>query len=162
MNHLGPRLDRVLIHLALQQESSAVDYSRDHISQGSGGHGAHGDPSKRPSGNARPLSAQWFERFERMIEAAEREAGMRPAEVVAKQPMKQAQELRGRIDEYEGYDPVFVAFVERCSVEVVRKIRKEKGRHMATGARLEPRERPLTAPARDSLRMLQDTIGGEL
>lgn len=159
--NLGTRLNRVLTRLLLLQEAGAVDYSRDRVSQGSGGHGAHGDPSRPPSGTSRPLVQQWAERFEHLIEAAERDAGMSPAEVAPRfTGQRLANDLRARIHEYEGHDPVFVAFVERCSVELVRKIRKERGLHMVTGARLESRERPLTAPARESLRVLQD-VGGE-
>ena len=157
---LGSRLNEALTQLLLQQQTNAVDYSRDQVSNGRGGHGAHGDPSRRPTGNSRPLVQQWAERFERLIEVLEQEAGLRPAQT--KEPVKQARELRSRIHEYEGYDPVFVAFVERTSVESVRRIRKEKGLNVATGERLTPRERPLTAPARDSLRILQNVVGGEV
>lgn len=159
--NLGTRLDRVLIHLTLQQETSAVDYSRDRVSQGRGGHGAHGDPSRRPSGSSRPPSVQWAWRFERMIERAEIDAGTRPApEASARRNMRA--ELRQRMREYEGFDPVDVAFYERCSTELVRSVRKDMGLNMVTGERLERNERPLTAPVRESLRLLQDTIGGEL
>lgn len=158
---LGNRLNHCLAHLLLLQEGGAVDYSRDRISQGSGGHGAHGDPSRRPSGNSRPLVQQWADRFERLLELAEIDAGLRRAEEAT--PRKNARaELRQRMPEYVGYSPVDVAFFERVSVELVRSARRDMGVDVATGESLKPRERPLTAKARDSLQMLQDTIGGEV
>lgn len=158
---LGTRLNKVLARLLLMQESSAIDYSRDRVSHGSGGHGAHGDPSRPPSGNSRPLVDQWAERFERMIEAAEVDAGLRaPREATNNRNIRS--ELRSRMPEYEGHDPVYVAYHEGCSVEIVREVRRESKRHMVTGHRLERHERPQTAPPVDGLRLLQETIGGEL
>jgi hypothetical protein len=159
--NLGTRLNNALAKMTLLQEASAVDYSRDHVSQGSGGHGAHGDPSRRPSGNSRPLVDVWTRRFEALIRLAEIDAGLRPAEQATPRQHKRS-ELRGHMREYEGYDPVDVAFYERVSTELVRSVRKDMGLNMVTGERMESRERPLTAPTRDSLKLLQDTVGGEL
>jgi hypothetical protein len=161
MKSLGERLNSVLGALLLEAQVTAVDYSRDRISQGSGGHGAHGDPSKPPTGTSRPLVTQWAERFERMIERAEIDAGLRPAEEAVPRSDKRT-ELRRKMAEYEGYLASDVAFFERVSESLVRSVRKDMGRDMVEGHRLERRERPLTAPARHSLQLLQDAVGGEL
>lgn len=128
---------------------------------GEGGHGAHGDPSRPPSGNSRPLVQQWAERFEAMLQRAEIDAGIRPAEAAIPRNDKRT-EVRRKLHEYEGYLASDVAFYERVSESLVRDERKKAGRDMKEGYRLTPRERPLTASARDSLQRLQDTVGGEL
>jgi hypothetical protein len=104
---------------------------------------------------------QWAERFERLIERAESDAGIRPAPLgISRNDVRPA--LRKRMHEYEGIDSVDVAFYERCSERMVREVRKDMGRSMNTGERLQRHERPMTAPARESLQMLQDSIGGEM
>lgn len=155
---LGARLNKVLAEMMLVQEAGAIDYSRDRVSQGEGGHGAHGIQGGPPAGNSRPLVLQWAERFERMVEAAERDLravthGEEPREYGG---TKAASGLRRRIRDYEGRDPVWVAFMEGCSVELVRKARRELGLEMKSGRTLERGERPLTAPPRDTLNAITE------
>jgi hypothetical protein len=158
---LGNRLNRALAELFMLQEGGTPGYNPDKISQGRGGHGAHGDPSRAPRGNSRPLVQQWADRFERMIERAEVDAGIRPAPVGVPRGATR-EEVKRRIHEYEGCDAVEVAFFERCSLDTVIRVRRDLGLNVRTGERQERRERVLTASARDSLQRLQDTIGGEV
>lgn len=155
--NLGQRLNRALATLLLEQQASAIDYSRDHISMGEGGHGAHGIVSGAPSGSSRPLVLQWSERFEKLIESCEADAraltvpgGRR--EFLSSREI--ADRLRKRIGDYEGRDEVYVAYHEGCSVPLVRKVRREAGLRMTDGTRLERGERPLTAPPREALKSI--------
>lgn len=147
MASLGNRLNKVLGGLLLLTEGATVDPTKDTISVGRGGHSTHGERGRRPGGSSRPLVVQWAERFEHMILAAERDLadakhGTGRVEFSGTKP---AAGLRKRIHEYEGRDPVWIAFIEGCSVELVRKVRREADLNMVTGERLERRERPLTA-----------------
>lgn len=157
---LGDRLDAVLRTLLLQQEGGVSNFDPK-PGRGRGGHGAHGDPSRKPSGNARPLVQQWAERFERMVQSAEIDAGIRPAEEgVSRQELRSR--LGEKIREYEGYDPVEVAFWERCSIDTVVRARADRGLRRSDGRRPASREKPQTAPPRDGLKLLADVVGGEL
>lgn len=148
---LGARLNKVLAQMMLVQEAGAIDYERDHISLGSGGHGGHGEVGGRPAGNSRALVVQWSERFEHMVTAAERDLRAVTHGVEPEKFNATSQSLKKVIRDYEGRRPEWVAVMEGCSAELVRKVRRELRLNMVTGEPLERNERPLTAPPRDTL-----------
>lgn len=134
---VGARIDFVLRAMTLLQNGPAIDYGRDVISQGSGGHGKHGMTSAAPSwGGEKPLVEEWSDRIEAVVMAAERDLheARRGASVRDFTGIKR----RIRSPEYEGRDVVWVAFVERCSTDLVRKERRS--------ARLDPDGFPLPTP----------------
>ena len=154
---LGRRMNQVLSRMMTYQEGAVIDYTRIRVSHGEGGHGFHGERGGRPAGNSRPLAVEWAERFERMIEAAEADAASyERGDALKSFTAKAAPGLKTRIRDYAGRDPVWVAFMEGCSVELVLRVRRELGLNVSTGA---SGERPLTAPPRDTLDGARMAIG---
>lgn len=138
---LGARIDFVLRGMTLLQNGPAIDYGRDVISQGSGGHGKHGMTSAAPSwGGERPLVEEWCDRIEALVTAAERDLQEARRGATSRDFSGIKRRIRSR--EYEGRDVVWVAFTERCSTDLVRKERRAAGLD-PDGFRLPT---PLTAP----------------
>lgn len=157
---LGSRLDRALNAMLLQQEGAVASFDPK-PGRAKGGHGAQPRPITAPSGNSRPLAQVWAERVDRLIERIEVDASLRRAPEATPRNAKKA-ELRQRIHEYEGLVPEEVAFWERCSLDTVVRVRKDLGLNVRTGERVKRDQRVLTAHPQETLRHLQDTIGGEL
>lgn len=158
---LGTRLNNALARALLLSEGGTVDLTRDTVSLGRGGHGTHGERGRAPGGTSRSMVEQWVGRFEHLLLALERdiESVERGVEPIEWRGTKPAMGLRRRIHEYAGRDPVFVAFVERCSVQLVHKVRKEAGLHTTTGDALTRNERPLTAHPRHTLAQITEEVG---
>lgn len=145
----------------LLANAGAVDYGRDVVSQGSGGHGKHGTRSVHHSfGADRPFPvalevaltsfvAVWERRLEAEKGAIEADADLsRPAAKTG--AVKRAEDAAILAD--VGADPIDLAFIYRRTTEAITKLRIRHGQDPQTGERAE-RPRPLTAPAR---RQLQD------
>lgn len=148
---LGARINRALQGLLLLGNPGAVDTSRDTVSNGRGGHGTHAERGKAPT-DFRPLVEEWAEFFRRACDMAELDLAMEKGEVERPTEVRKGRvssaairERRHRIQRatiYQGRRPEFVAYVEGCSVSLVRDDR-EKGRlDPLTGF---PVPRPLTA-----------------
>jgi hypothetical protein len=113
-------------------EGATLDATKDRIKTGK-------TTSSRPT-DYRPLSSEWAARAERLVVAVEKEAEeySTGAELV---PRKSASDLSRVMRSYEGREPVFVAYHEGCSVDLVRKVRTSLGMdHM--GFR---KDKPLTS-----------------
>jgi hypothetical protein len=141
---LHERVRSVLRELALLPEGSAIDYGRDVVSQGTGGHGKHGTASTPPPA-IHSLAVEYAERFERLVIAAERD--LHQARTGAPL-LDRDRNGRRRVNRraitgpaYEGRDAVFVAFAESVSVTAVERARASAGLEPSTGFK---RDRPLT------------------
>lgn len=141
-------LARGLVELALLAEVSAVDYARDTVSNGSGGHGKHGTTSTPPPRND-SLYLEWLERLERLSAAL-----VRDLEDARTGQGRTARRDRGRkkriARDYAGRSPEWVGFVEGVTAAYVEKCRHEDrspaapaGREKKYGHPL-PSARPLT------------------
>lgn len=155
--NIGQRINDGLAKLlVVELNGPAVDTTRDIVTTGKGGHGTHKERGKAPAGNARPLVEQWAEQAQRVAEGIEEaireiQTGAKPQEFGG---IKPARGLRSRIHDYEGRGVVYVAYHERCSVELVRKVRAEKGRDAKWGYPKTPqqrRDRALTRAAANAL-----------
>lgn len=125
------RIRDVLVQMTLLPDGGAVDYGRVRVSHGKGGHGTHGVRSAAPP---RPdaLVVDWTRRFDRMARLAEHEletyrTGKRTADRLSRD-----QRMATHVNE----TPAFVAYVEDCSTEAVRKWRQRHNRDPETGRRL--------------------------
>lgn len=142
---LGARLNAALAELLLLSDVPALNPERNTVSTGRGGHGTHKERGQAPIGthapfHERPLVEQYAERFQRLIEAAERDVeGVRRGNRTRRNPRdtRSAQyraEVRAILAE-EGRDPVWVAFVYGWTEDAVRRLRKREGRDPDTGER---------------------------
>jgi hypothetical protein len=133
--------------------AQAIDYSRDVVSHGKGGHGKHGTTTTRPTfGADAPLPVQierMVERMARVIEARLEDEleGAQPNAARAKTGKARREEDRAILAAV-GEDPTALAFVYGRATEAVRKLRQRSGRDPDTGERV-PTPRPITAPARE-------------
>lgn len=152
MKPVGPRVNDVLVRLLLADpEGSAIDYGGDSISQGRGGHGKHGTTSVAPP-RFDSMAVQWADFFRRAVELAELDLARMTGEAaqvthvgsgrVAAGPARDRKRRIVRSELYEGRACEFVAYVEGCSADHVRRTRAERGLD-AYGLK-ERRERALT------------------
>lgn len=129
---IGQRVDRALAKLALCSEVAAVDMTRDHVSSSPA-------PSGKPAGESRTPAVVWAERLERFCEAAERfvheyQHGATQPGFRHRSEADALAHMRQHIREYEGHDPVYVAFMEGLmSDDPVRRARHDAGLDRATG-----------------------------
>lgn len=133
---LGRRVNEVLARLALCPQGSAIDYGADLVTQGKGGHGKHGATSQAPP-RVHSLAVEWAEFFRRATDLAELDLAMERGEQERPEPVRQgrvgsrvaatrkARILRSPL--YQGRPDSFVAYVEGCSTDLVRKTRGERG-----------------------------------
>ena len=120
------RLNKSLLALSLQGSGATVDYT-------SGGLGTRVSSSASSTHAPRSFGSEyqeWLERVERLTIAIERE-------LEAGRPLRREKtsgQLTAVIREYEGRRPEFVAFVENCSADLVRRVRRGVGLDPATGS----------------------------
>lgn len=145
-------LIRVYQQSLLLPNPGAVDYGRDVVSHGSGGHGKHGIRTVHHSfGQDAPASV----RMERALAAVaaywRREV---EAELKGPKPKPTRADLRRAILGQEGVPPVYVAAALGVESEDVRRERSAAGLDPETGERVR-RAVPITAPAHTQAQGLQ-------
>jgi hypothetical protein len=136
---LHERLRDVLVQLVIADpEGSAIDYGRDAISQGDGGHGKHGTTSAPPP-RVNPIAHEWAEFFARALDMAELDlatlqgrAQVQPRRIgsggrVASSIANARKRRIATSPVYQGRPSAFVAYVEGCSEDLVTRTRGEKG-----------------------------------
>lgn len=150
------RLIRTYRESILLADASAIDYSRDVINHGSGGHGKHGTTTTTPSFGADvPLSVE-MERFlaragtvfARRLEAERRgaTATVPNGDTRSKAKRDETSAILAEV----GRDATEVAYLYGRTTEAVRKLRLRHGMDADRGERVRVL-RPVTAPARDQL-----------
>jgi hypothetical protein len=156
---LGARINRALGGLLLLAEPRGIDATRNGLvglgkapGKAKGGHGTHG-PRSAPPPDTEPIVDEWAGFFRRAAELAEYDLAMATGEAKPPTPAKPgrvaattSRHRRQRIAReaiYEGRRPEFVAYLEGCSVSLVREARELARLDPLTGF---PAERPLTAP----------------
>lgn len=157
---LHERLRDGLAQLMIAEpEGPAIDYGRDTINQGDGGHGKHGTTSCAPP-SVSSLAVEWAEFFSRALDMVELDLAhvrgtTRPPGVVSTgRVSNEAAKARKRrittLAIYRGRPDAFVAYVEGCSADLVRKARAAKDQDSYGLKR--PTVRPLTSskPAPDT------------
>lgn len=158
MNPLGEALERIVRAYrgsTLLANAQGVDYSRDVVSQGDGGHGKHGTTTTEPSfGDDPPLPVRIVGLVERVADVVERDLDVERRGPGAR-PAGHDRRSRAKRDEDQGVlsqrgDPTRVAYLFGRTTEGVRKLRKCHGLDPATGERV--KRDTITAPARDQLR----------
>jgi hypothetical protein len=117
----------------MRSNGAATDTTRNGLGVSVSG----GKPSSRPPTDYGSEYAEWLDRAERIALALEREVDGGTIRVRE----KTSETLRAVIRDYEGRKPEFVAFVENCSVALVRKVRTTLGLDAVTGER---RPAPIT------------------
>lgn len=135
-------------------EGASIDYSRDSISQGDGGHGKHGTTTAAPP-RVNALAQEWAEFFARAADMLEhdlaRERGQLPAVErrigsagrVSSGVTAQRKARIRREPLYRGRPAQFVAYVEGCGEDLVLKARAAAGLD-PFGLPI-PKARPLTS-----------------
>ena len=154
---LGARVNRALGQLLLLGNAPGVDATRDAVSNGSGGHGTHGERGKAPT-DFQPLVIEWAEFFRRACDMAELDLAQERGEVerptetrkgrVSAEDSRRRRQRIQRAAIYRGRRPEFVAYVEGCSVTLVREARQAGDLDPLTGQRA---EKPLTTSRPQSL-----------
>lgn len=134
------RLGAELAQLRLLSNEGAIDYGRDVVSQGRGGHGKHGVTSAAPTGY--DPTAEWAGRVDRLAQAvaAERRAAQRGR--LSIEGGRKARERRIQLD-YRGLHTRLVAFIEDCSERTVQRAREK--RELDEHGYPPERPRPLTS-----------------
>jgi hypothetical protein len=151
---LGTRLNDVLAQLLISDAHGATSrYGRDNVRRGPG-------RESTPPPSVSSLALEWAAFVGRIVEMAEHDlaalrgtaprpgVGERRSGRGGKVSSALADGRRGRIvttELYRGRPPEFVAYVEGCSAEHVRRVRGEKGLDPANGLRRH--DTPLTSRA---------------
>lgn len=131
---VGQRIDKALLALLGRANGATVDFSKGGLGTSISG----SKPRSQAPPNFASEYAEWLDRAERLALALEGDVGGDSAV----RPKSTTKTLSPVIREYEGRSPEFIAFVEKCSVALVRKVRVEKGLNPVTGERA---ERPHTS-----------------
>lgn len=136
---LDTRIRTVLLRMLRYQEASAVDYDRPVLHRLKASSSAPVDTD--------PLVLQWARRFERMVEAAERDAerferGERmPASNDRRSDAYKAANKRVLAKENLGVDPTWIAFWECRTTKNIQDLRANAGLDPMDGT---PRPKPFT------------------
>lgn len=164
---LGDRINQALAELVVADpEGGAIDYGRDRVSTGRGGHGSHRGSTPPP--RVHPLASEWAGFFRRALDLMELDLARLRGRAPRPEAPRQGRVASGvaarrkrRIIEselYRGRPAEFVAYVEGCSADLVRKVRGERG--------LDPYGLPvkrdrLTAPPSEGLKTSESTTTEE-
>lgn len=133
---------------------SGIDYGKDSISHGEGGHGSHKPRSTPSHGQDPPISVWLEEQVVRLSTVARRRL-----ELETGATGRTAYDTRGKARKAEdaailgevGRDATEVAYLYGRTERAVMELRKRGGKNPQTGDPLTREERPLTAPARETL-----------
>lgn len=133
--NLPKRVNDVLARMLLFPEAGAVDYGRDVISNGDGGHGKHGTTTVAPTCRD-SLFIEWGDRFHRMCAAAEKAADDHARSPNLRRGETSQQRKRRIVETYVGVQLAEAAFIEGCSTDLIRKTRTTQKRNPEDGTRL--------------------------
>lgn len=134
----------------LLADAPAIDYSRDIISQGSGGHGSHKARTSPSYGAEKPLAVELEDAFARFVvvwrnRLAAAQSGAPAVAAKGDRVSSTRRAERKAVLSATGQPAIEVAYVYGWTEDGVRRARLAAGLDPATGERVD-RERPITAP----------------
>lgn len=135
--NLPRRVNDVLARMVLYQETGAIDYGRDTISTGRGGHGTHKERGVAPTLQD-SMFVEWADRFNRLCAAAEKAADEFERGPDERRRRGETSHARKRriVTAYVGLPLAEAAFIDGCSTDLVRKTRIAANRDPQDGTPL--------------------------